>query len=178
MADEPESKPAKVKPEAKPSPGIRLEYALAAALVLLIAAAAFYYLQPKGAAEISLSDFKAVVNATGKMAVVQDLRALPSGDADARMKLQNCAVQISFALSYLGKNVTNYAIEGDQCYGGSSTSARSTQECLGEAAREGRLMFTLGYNSTQNKTSLAAGGASYTGDAGFLSDCTLAGLVR
>jgi len=180
MAEQEKKPEQKEQPEQQPQEkqGVKKEYVFAAVAVVLIAAAAFLLLQPRGEPELPLKDFKTLVNSTPKLSVVQDLRGLPADDSDARMALQNCAIQLSYALSYLGKNVTNYAIEGSECYGGSTSSARTSQECLSEASREGRLLFTLGYNSTQNKTLLTAKGAYYFGGTGFLSDCTITGLVQ
>lgn len=158
--------------------GLKNEYILAAALVLILAVAAFYFIQLRGDGEVQISEFKKIVNATTKAAVIQDLRGIPHGDSNASAGLMNCGIQLSYALSLLGKNVTNYAFEGNNCYGGISNSPRTPEECNREIERDGRLKFTLAFNATQNKTLLTSSGARYSGDTSFLSDCTVTSLVR
>lgn len=166
--------------EAKPaglsinSQGMLLLLALA-----IIAALAVYYLSQGSERELAPADFRTLLNATQQLAVVQDLRAIPAGDSTgAKRKAQDCGIQLSYTLSILGKNVTNYAFEGESCYGGSTSAARPPSECVKEMKSEGRLPFYVEYNSTANKTRLLASGAHYYGDAVFLGDCAITGIAR
>jgi hypothetical protein len=156
-------------------------YAIAAiaAAVLIALAAAYLFLQWSAQpSEIPPAEFRKLLNATNKVAIVQDLRTLPPDDTVARSNLQNCAIQLSMAISSTGKNVSNYAFEGSSCYGGASSSSRPVADCLKEIGREKRLLFSLSFNSAQNKTRLTAQGADYFGDAAFLSECSITGIVR
>jgi hypothetical protein len=153
------------------------KHALALAGIVALAALVVAYIQEgQGAKEVSLAQFKAEVNESSKAAVFQDLREVPAGDA--RQKIQDCGVQLSYVLSLSGKNVTNYALDGESCYGGLSNSSRTPEDCFQEAAHDGRLAFVISFNATQNKTRLTQSGAYYYGDSAFLSDCAITGLVR
>jgi len=147
-------------------------------LVALLFVIGADFLLQTSSREISPSDFKVQLNSTSKVAIIQDLRTLPPDDTAARLNLQNCAVQLSMVLASTGKNVSNYAFEGSDCYGGASSPPRAVDECLKEVGREQRLLFTLSFNATQNKTRLTTQGAEYFGDAQFLSECSITGLVR
>ena len=171
----PGEKPA---PRAATAPDKATIYLLAVVVAIIAAAAIFLYLQPKAEPEVSLNDFKGLLNSTQNVAIFQDLRTLPAGDADARLKMQNCGIQLSFILSSLGKSVSNYAVEGESCYGGQSATARSVPDCMAEVRSESRLPFAILFNSTGNKTLLTAHGAYYYGDSAFLTDCAITGLIR
>ncbi|VVC72007.1 Uncharacterised protein [uncultured archaeon] len=145
------------------------------ALAAIVLVAAVYFLQQGGEKEVSRDEFKELLNATPKAAVIQDLRA---GDAAARLEIQNCGVQLSFTLSSLGKNVTNYAFDGSECFGGAAPGARPIADCLSEIRSESRLSFSIALNTTANRTAFSRSGASYYGDGQFLSDCAITGLVR
>jgi hypothetical protein len=165
-------------PEARkksPLSGMRL---LIAAAAIVIAAAALLYFTQGGEKELSRDEFKALLGSKAGVAVVQDLGAIPPGNASARLNAQNCGIQLSFTLSSLGKNVSNYAFDGGQCFGGASSSARAISDCLAEIRSESRLPFYIEFNSTLNRTRFAASGAHYSGDSTFLGDCSITGLVR
>jgi len=174
--------PPQQQPEKHPQPPSKnVKYAFAALVIIIIAGAAYFYLlQPPAEKEIPLAEFRGSLNLTQRAAVVQDLRGMPPGDAQARSALQNCGVQLSYGLSTLGKNVTNYALEGESCtaVAGSEIRTKTVAECLSDISSEGRLMFAISYNSTANKTSLFSGRALFSGDAGFLSDCAITTIIR
>ncbi|MDD5317226.1 MAG: hypothetical protein PHF51_00675 [Candidatus ainarchaeum sp.] len=168
--------PETVVPKQAQGGAIRANALLIAAVLVLAVAAALFLAQQAGEKEIGRDQFKAVLNATGKAAVVQDLRGM--GEGDARFNEQNCGIQLSFTLSTLGKNVTNYAFEGDQCFGGAASYARPIADCVSEMGAESRLPFFVGFNATSNGTRFTAGAAYFYGDAQFLGDCAITGLVR
>ena len=163
-------------PTEKSPPGKTAMYALAAFVVLILIGAAYFYLQQsQGEKEIPLSEFRAKLNITTRAAVVQDLRAVPADAVQARSALQNCGVQLSYSLSNLGKNVTNYALEGDTCtyVSGSEIQTKTVQECLSSIRSENRLLFSISYNTTANKTVLFPSSAQFYGDENFLSSCAI-----
>ncbi len=171
--------PAKSEPPAKSPPSSSVKYALAALVIIIIAGAAYLYFQQSGEKELSISDFRARLGVMQRTAVVQDLRGIPAGDSNASGALMNCAIQLSYALSLLGKNVTNYAYEGETCMGGSSASAsRTPNNCDDEIKGENRMMFVISYNSASNRTRLFQGRAVFSGDRNFLSDCSISTIPR
>jgi hypothetical protein len=160
---------------ARTAPGLDVKLVLGLFVVLLIAAAAYFYLQ-QGEKELSLTEFKALLNSTPNVAVVQDLRAMPPGDYAARQNLQNCGIQTAFILSYLGKNVTNYVYEGESCYG-MPTNATPAQ-CGAQFKEDGRYVITVSYAPGDGKTKFYASHAAYSGDAAFLQDCAISKIAH
>lgn len=178
MAEETAAQPGGGTKKQVSPPGNRIKYLLAALVIILLAAGAYLYLQQSGERELSLSEFRARFNLTQRAAVVQDLRALPAEDYASRSALQNCGIQLSYALSLLGKNVTNYALlEDGSCFGGSAASL-DADACLSEIRNSGRLMFTISYNSTSNRTRLFRDRVEFSGDGGFLSACAITTVIK
>ena len=153
------------------------KWVLALVGVLIVVVLAFAYSNYYGEKEISSVAFKETLNGKGYTAIVQDLREIPANDSIAKLNLQNCAVQLSNALATKGKNVSNYAFEGEICYGGlASGTARPISECLTEINHDGRLQFVLSYNET-SKTTFYNDKATYTGDAEFMNECVIVSYV-
>jgi hypothetical protein len=170
-----EAKAAEPKKERAP-PGLDAKLALGILVVILVAAAAYVYTQ-QGEKELSLSEFRSLLNSTQNITVVQDLRSVPEGDSTARQNLQNCGVQTVFIFSYLGKNVTSYAYEGSTCVGGSNSGNHTPAECDSEIGAEGRYAIVISYG-TEDKTKFYASHAAYAGDSAFLADCAISKIVR
>lgn len=156
----------------------KTEYAIAAVALVAILALAYVFFWQQGERTLTLKEFREMLNVTQKVAVIQDLRAVPEGDYASRKAIQDCGIELSFSLSYTGKNTTNYAYEGESCFDGFSSMTRTVAECEREMKEENRLPFTVGYNATQNRTLLYVDRVVYSGSRAFLTDCAIARIVR
>jgi hypothetical protein len=87
----------------KKSPISAMQALAALAIVAVLAVAFLYFTQTQGEKELTRDEFKALLNSSSGVAVIQDLGAIPAGDAATRLKAQNCGVQLSFTLSNLGR---------------------------------------------------------------------------
>lgn len=169
-----EAKAPEARKERAP-PGRGMVFTLAALVIILIAAAAYFYLQ-QGEKEISLSDFRTLMASTQNVVVVQDLRTVPEGDDASRQNLQNCGVQATFILAYLGKNVTTYAYEGNSCWGGPANSTPAQCDALLKA--DGRYPIIISFSNGEGKTKFYTSHAAYSGNAAFLVDCAISKLMH
>ena len=167
------------KPERQP-PGQGMTLMLGVVTIALIAIAAYALYSQQGEQEISPSEFQALLqNETRAFVVVQDLRAVPEGDASARQNLQNCGIFLMQNLpSMLDReaDMAAYAFGADgACVGGTdAASIRTVDECISEIEKEGRLKFTIAYNPLENKTRFYSSGAVFQGDTAFLAKCDIA----
>ena len=154
-------------------------------LVIAVLLVVFLY-YPKNEPTISLNDFKAELNSSKNISIVEDTRNSPSPGA-----LMDCGAAIAGSLGYINPNTIIF--ENDTCtyslgYGDTrnisitdlrnrhkDTQNSSLYDC--ESKFSSTLIFYIEYNAEKNSTSYYHSRAVIEGDNSFLEDCAIARLI-